>query len=141
MIVDNGGKLTSSTMPFTKDHVNEWKVLRCSTGRKLGKFVSGSGRRSCVGHFFRSYWTKELSLGKRQISNSGYRCRLSCDASPIRAANLRHRPPFCLGIRGLALSRNPAETEQTVRLFSEIAARSNIIPTHVDSPSAPMAQI
>ena len=28
-------------------------------------------RRSCVGHFLRSYWTKDLSIGKRQNGTFG----------------------------------------------------------------------
>ena len=75
------------------------------TGRNIGRRVRGNPpflcistsalhrpcRRSRVGHFFQSYWTKELSIGKSQNGNSG---QFGSGVGPWRKRNRNYPRPL-----------------------------------------------
>ena len=80
--------------------------------------------RSCVGHFFQSYWTKELSIGKLQIGKSG---QFGSGVGPRRKHNrnnlkqadiLVFQPCFpCFGNDEVGSSILPSSTRYFSSLF------------------------
>ena len=78
--------------------------------------------RSCVGHFCRSYWTKELSIGNRQNCNSeqfgsgvGYWQKGNC-ICPEPADNLTFLPCSpCFGNDEVGSSILPSSATQSLK--------------------------